>query len=128
MPTYDKDAGSKTTFEYLKMFIKKGFVVKFLGDNFMHEEPYTTTLEQMGIEVLYGPEYQVKIWDWLRDHGDDIAVAYLNRPHIASKYVDYILDNTDIKVIYYGHDLHFLRESREYQITGDPKIRENAEY
>lgn len=128
VPTYDKDAGSKTTFEYLKMFIKMGFVVKFLGDNFMNEEPYTTTLEQMGIEVLYGPEYQVKIWDWLRDHGDDIAVAYLNRPHIASKYIDYILDNTDIKVIYYGHDLHFLRESREYQITGDPKIRENAEY
>ena len=82
----------------------------------------------MGIEVLYGPEYQVKIWDWLRDHGDDIAVAYLNRPHIASKYIDYILDNTDIKVIYYGHDLHWLRESREYQITKDPKIREDAEY
>ncbi len=75
-----------------------------------------------------GPGYQVKIWDWLRDHGDDIAVAYLNRPHIASKYIDYILDNTDIKVIYYGHDLHWLRESREYQITKDPKIREDAEY
>ena len=128
VPTYDKDAGSKTTFQYLKMFLKKGYVVKFLGDNFMHEEPYTTTLLQMGIEVLYGPEYQVKIWDWLRDHGDDIAVAYLNRPHIASKYVDYILDNTDIKVIYYGHDLHFLREMREYQLTGDAAIREDAEY
>ncbi len=128
VPTYDKDAGSKTTFQYLKMFLKKGYVVKFLGDNFMHEEPYTTELLQMGIEVLYGPEYQVKIWDWLRDHGDDIAVAYLNRPHIASKYIDYILDNTDIKVIYYGHDLHFLRESREYQITGDLKIKEDAEY
>ena len=128
VPTYDKDAGSKTTFQYLKMFLKKGYVVKFLGDNFMNEEPYTSTLEQMGIEVLYGPEYQVGIWDWLRDHGDDIAVAYLNRPHIATKYVDYILDNTDIKVIYYGHDLHFLREMREYQITGDVKIREDAEY
>ncbi len=128
VPTYDRDAGSKTTFQYLKMFLKKGYQVKFLGDNFMHEEPYTTTLEQMGIEVLYGPEYQTKIWEWLRNHGDDIAVAYLNRPHIASKYIDYILDNTDTKVIYYGHDLHFLRESREYQITGDPKIREDAEY
>ena len=128
VPTYDKDAGSKTTYQYLKMFLKKGYVVKFLGDNFMNEEPYTSELEQMGIEVLYGPEYQVKIWDWLRDHGDDIAVAYLNRPHIASKYIDYILDNTDIKVIYYGHDLHWLRESREYQITKDPKIREDAEY
>lgn len=128
VPTYDRDAGSRTTFQYLKMFLEKGYVVKFLGDNFMHEEPYTTTLLQMGIEVLYGPEYQVKIWDWLRDHGDDIEVAYLNRPHIASKYIDYILDNTDIKVIYYGHDLHFLRESREYQLTGDPKKREDAEY
>lgn len=128
VPTYDKDAGSKTTFQYLKMFIKKGYVVKFLGDNFMKEEPYTTVLQQMGIEVLYGPEYQVKIWDWLRDHGDDIQAAYLNRPHIASKYIDYILDNTDIKVIYYGHDLHFLREMREYQITGDEKVRADAEY
>ncbi len=128
VPTYDRDAGSRTTFQYLKMFLKKGYVVKFLGDNFMHEEPYSTTLQQMGIEILYGPEYQGKIWDWLRDHGDDIAVAYLNRPHIASKYVDYILDNTDIKVIYYGHDLHFLREFREYQLTGDPAKKEDSEY
>lgn len=128
VPTYDRDAGSRTTFQYLKMFLQKGFVVKFLGDNFLHEEPYSTTLQQMGIEILYGPEYQAGIWDWLRDHGDDIAVAYLNRPHIASKYVDYILDNTDIKVIYYGHDLHFLREGREYQLTGDPKKREDSQY
>ena len=54
VPTYDKDAGSKTTFQYLKMFLEKGFVVKFLGDNFLHEEPYSTTLQQMGIEILYG--------------------------------------------------------------------------
>ena len=128
VPTWDKDAGSKTTYQYLKMFLQKGYVVKFLGDNFMHDEPYSTTLQQMGIEILYGPEYQVKIWDWLRDHGDDIEVAYLNRPHISSKYIDYILDNTDIKVIYYGHDLHFLREGREYQLTGDPKKREDSEY
>ena len=52
--------------------IKKGYVVKFLGDNFMHEEPYSTALQQMGIEILYGPEYQVKIWDWLREHGDSL--------------------------------------------------------
>lgn len=128
VPTWDKDAGSKTTYQYLKMFLQKGYVVKFLGDNFMHEEPYSTTLQQMGIEILYGPEYQVKIWDWLRDHGDDIDVAYLNRPHISTKYIDYILDNTDIKVIYYGHDLHFLREGREFQLTGDPKKREDSEY
>lgn len=128
VPTYDKDAGSKTTFQYLKMFLRKGYVVKFLGDNFRRDEPYSTTLQQMGVEILYGADYQTGIWDWLKDHGDDIAVAYLNRPHIAGKYVDYILDNTNIKVIYYGHDLHFMRESREYALTGDAKRRQSAEY
>ncbi len=85
VPTFDKDAGSKTTFQYLKMFLKKGYVVKFMGDNYLHEEPYTSTLQQMGIEVLYGQEYLTGIWDWLVKNGKDIHVAYLNRPHIATK-------------------------------------------
>ncbi len=128
VPTYDKDAGSKTTFQYLKMFLKKGYVVKFLGDNFLHEEPYSTTLQQMGIEILYGEEYQTGIWDWLKEHGKDIAIVYLNRPHIAGKYVDFIKDHTDCKVIYYGHDLHFLRERREFELTGDIRKKRDSEY
>ena len=118
----------KTTFQYLQMFLEKGYVVKFLGDNFLHEEPYSTALQQMGIEILYGKEYQARIWEWLKDHGDDIKVAYLNRPHIASKYVDFLREKTNIRIIYYGHDLHFLREGREYELTGDPKLRESSEY
>ena len=128
VPTYDRDAGSKATFLYMKMFLKKGFVVKFLGDNFQHEEPYTTTLEQMGIEVLYGDSYAAGIWDWLKKNGNEIAVAYLNRPHIATKYVDYIRDYTSMKVIYFGHDLHFLRLTREYELTGDIDIKREADY
>lgn len=128
VPTYDRDAGSKTTFQYLKMFLRMGYVVKFLGDNFLHEEPYSTRLQQMGIEVLYGPDCQVGIWNWLKDHGKDISFAYLNRPHIASKYIDYIKENTGMKVIYYGHDLHFLREGREYKLTLDPERQRAAMY
>ncbi len=127
VPTFDKDAGSKTTFQYLSMLISKGYVIKFLGDNFAKEEPYSTILQQMGIEILYGSYYQVNIWDWIREHEADIAVAYLNRPHIASKYVDYILDHTNIKVIYYGHDLHFLREMREYELTQNLTRLEESE-
>lgn len=128
VPAYDRDAGSKTTFQYLKMFLKMGYVVKFLGDNFDHEEPYSTVLQQMGIEILYGQDCQTGIWDWLRGHGNDIQFAYLNRPHIASKYIDYIKENTDIKIIYYGHDLHFLREWREYELTGNPERKQASEY
>lgn len=128
VPTFDKDAGSKTTYQYLKMFLNKGYVVKFLGDNFLREEPYTTVLQQMGIEVLYGPGYQSDIWEWLRKHGDDISIAYLNRPHISVKYIDYLRNNTSMKLIYYGHDLHFLRESREFELTGNLELKEQADY
>lgn len=128
VPTFDKDAGSKTTYQYLKMFLKMGYLVKFVGDNYLHEEPYTTALQQMGVEVLYGADYQAGIWDWIKRNQDYITVAYLNRPHIATKYIDFIKDHTDIKIIYYGHDLHFLRETREYQLTGDPKKKRDADY
>ncbi len=128
VPTFDRDAGSKTTYQYLKMFLKQGYSVKFLGDNFAHEEPYSTALEQMGIEILSGAEYEAGIWDWISAHGADIAVVYLNRPHIAIKYVDYLRENTDCKLIYYGHDLHYLRESREYALSLDPDRRRAADY
>lgn len=128
VPTYDRDAGSKTTFQYLKMFLKKGYVVKFVGDNYLHEEPYTTTLQQLGIEVLYGPEYVTGIWDWFEKNGKEIDFAYLNRPHIATKYVDFISERTEIKIIYYGHDLHFLREFREYELTGDIQKKRDSDY
>lgn len=128
VPTVDKDAGSKTTFQYLQMLIKQGFVIKFLGDNFAKEEPYTSMLEDMGIEVLYGQRMQVEIWNWILKHEKDIHVAYLNRPHIASKYIDFIKDNTNIKVVYYGHDLHFLRLRRAYELNGEKKTLEESEY
>lgn len=128
VPTWDKDAGSKTTMQYLKLFLKKGYNVKFLGDNFLHEEPYTSKLLDMGIEVLYGEYYQTNIWDYLKKNRDMIDIAYLNRPHIAIKYIDFIKDNTDIKCIYYGHDLHFMRLMREYELSDDIKIKREADY
>ena len=128
VPTFDKDAGSKTTYQYLKMLVKKGYIVKFLGDNFLKEEPYTSALEELGIEVLYGKEMQVSIFEWIKKNEENIHLVYLNRPHIAAKYIDFIKKNTKLKVIYYGHDLHFLREYREYELTGDKKHRSNSKY
>ena len=127
VPTYDKDAGSKTTFQYIKMFLQKGYVVKFIGDNYAQMEPYTTTLQQMGVEVLYGPWYAEHIFEWIEANKDSIDFAYLNRPHISIKYIDFLKEKTNIKLIYYGHDLHFLRTEREAEITGNSGLLEEAQ-
>lgn len=126
VPHYDKDAGSRTTFQYLKLFVDKGLNVKFVGDNFYQHVPYTTKLLQMGIEVLYGDWYAKNFKDWLKRNGRYIDYTFLNRPHISIKYVDLIKKYTNSKIIYYGHDLHYLREFREYQIFKDPALLKSS--
>lgn len=128
VPTWDKDAGSRTTYQYIRMFLAKGWNVKFLGDNFLHEEPYSSELEQLGVEILYGEAHQNDIFDWIKKNQDFIDVAYLNRPHIAVKYIDFIREQTKIKRIYYGHDLHFMRLGREYELNGDIRTKREADY
>ncbi len=129
VPQYDKDAGSRSTFTFIRMFLNHGYVVKFIGDNFNHDEPYTTTLEQMGVEVLYGDEFRDgRILNWIEVNGDYIDFAFLNRPHITVKYLTFIREHTNIKCIYYGHDLNYVREGREYELTGDRQLLEDAEH
>lgn len=128
VPQHDRDAGSKTTFQYLKMFVGKGYNVKFLPDNFLKDEPYTHELQQMGIEVLYGDEIRGGIFDWILKNKEFIDIAYLNRPHIAVKYIDFLKKNTDIRCIFYGHDLHYMRIKREYELTGDIRRRRESDY
>lgn len=127
VPTFDKDAGSKTTFQYIKMFISKGYLVKFIGDNYAKEEPYTSIFQQMGVEVLYGDWYKENIFDWIIENQKHIHFAYLNRPHITAKYIDIIKNETDIKTIYYGHDLHFLRLQRESELTNNKIALEESD-
>jgi GT2 family glycosyltransferase/2-polyprenyl-3-methyl-5-hydroxy-6-metoxy-1,4-benzoquinol methylase len=122
VPHYDRDAGSRTIFQYLGLFTEAGFNVKFIGDNFHKHEPYTTVLEQMGIEVLYGSYYSAHWKEWLKVNGEYLDFVFLNRPHISVKYIDAVRKFTNAKIIYYGHDLHCLREKREYELTGDAAL------
>ena len=122
IPTYDKDAGSKTVDQYLRLMVDSGFNVVFLGDNFLYTENYAKRYEQWGIEILYGDYYQNNWRRWVDENKDSIAVVFMNRPHISLKYIDYFKENCSAKIIYYGHDLHFLRERREYELTHDARL------
>jgi glycosyltransferase involved in cell wall biosynthesis len=119
VPNFDKDAGSRTTFQYLQLFAKMGLNVKFLGDNFLKQEPYTSTLQQLGIEVLYGNQYAANWQKWIIENQKYFDFILLNRPHISTKYINFLRDNTKSKIFYYGHDLHFYRELKEYELTKD---------
>lgn len=125
-PAYDQDAGSRCMMDYLKLFTAMGYHVKFIGDNFYKSEPYTTILQQMGVEVLYGDYYFHHWKEWIHANGRYLDYVVLSRPHISCKYIDVIRSCSDAKIIYFGHDLHYLRKMREYGLSGDRKDRKDS--
>ena len=123
IPHFDQDAGSKATYQYLKILIEAGMTVHFIGDNFWHYPgtPYLESLTKMGIEVLYGNWYAKNWQGWLSENGQFLDYVILARPHISVNYIDLVKKYSNAKTIYMGHDLHFLREKREYDIKKEEK-------
>lgn len=128
VPNFDKDAGSRATYQHLKLLAQMGYNIKFIGDNFLKYEKYTKSLENLGIEVLYGKKYALGWKSWVKENAEYIDTVVLSRPHISKKYIDFIKNNTNAKIVYYVHDLHFLREFREYELTKNLKTKASSEY
>ncbi len=126
VPHYDKDAGGKCCYMYLKLFLKLGMRVTFIGDNYIKYEPYTTELEQMGIEVLYGVYYRNNWEKWLEENLRYFDYVYLQRPQISIKYINLMKKYSNAKVFYFAVDLHHVREYREYQLNKNPKLLESS--
>lgn len=119
VPNYDKDAGGRCTYMYIKAFLKMGMKVTFIGDNFAKPQPYTDELNQLGVEILYGNYYYNNWEEWLKENLTYFDYIYLQRPHISIKYIDIIREYGRGKIFYFAHDLHHVRLQRDYQITGN---------
>lgn len=126
IPHFDNDAGGRCTYMYLQQFIRMGMRVTFVGDNFAQDEPYKSILIQQGVEILYGSWYQKHFEEWLSINGKNFDYVYSQRPHITIKYLDMIKKYCPGKFFYFDHDLHHLREQREYEITKDESLLESS--
>ena len=128
VPFYDKDAGSRSTWFYIKAMVDSGLNVKFLPANFFPHQPYTSALQQLGVEVLLG-EYYARNWKkWFNDNAEYIDVVYLNRPHVTEDFIDHLTTlSPQPKLVYFGCDLHYLRTQREADLMGDKSLIDQAE-
>lgn len=112
---------------YLKAFLKMGMKVTFVGDNYAKMEPYTTELNQLGIEILYGVYHYLNWQTWLKENLHYFDYIYLQRPHISVKHIDIVKEYGRVKVFYYAHDLHHIREYREYLLTHNEVTLKSSE-
>ena len=113
VPPYDKHAGGLCIFQYIKLLLDMKLKIVFLPHNFEPTQPYTMDLQQMGVEVIYG-EFDFN--SWFRQNGSRFDYCWLCRPDISINYIDIIRFNSDAKILYFTHDLHFLREYRRYEL------------
>jgi len=115
IPQWEHDAGSRTMYHYIRMFVEKGFQVTFWPDNLWQDPEYTPRLQEMGVEVIYGAPYLNTFETWLNEDGRKFDYILLSRPHIAIKYLS-TAKRSGSTLLYYGHDLHFLRMQAQYDL------------
>ena len=128
VPHYDKDAGSRSTFMYVKLLLAMDYRVQFMGANFFAHAPYTETLQQLGVEVLVGESIARGLDAWLAEHAPYINQIFLHRPHVAEQFLPHLKKlPTCPPINFVGHDLHYLRIGREAALQSDPALQKSAD-
>jgi GT2 family glycosyltransferase/ubiquinone/menaquinone biosynthesis C-methylase UbiE len=124
VPQPDRDAGSRTMWQFMMMFKKMGFDVKFWPQNLWADEVYLPALQQLGVEVMYGEEFYAGFDGWLHDNAPYIDGVLLSRPHIAGEFIGAIRQYLRVPILYYGHDVHYLRldDQLRVQFTAEAKV------
>jgi len=124
VPEPDQDAGSRAMMAVIRALLDWGYVLKFWPDNLNYSAEYTPLLQGLGIETLYG--HYRSFGDWIRENGEEIALAVLSRPDVAARYVPELRAHSDATIAYYGHDLHFRRLGMEAEAKGDSELAAKA--
>ncbi len=119
-PTPNRDAGSVTVYNLLLLLREMDFQVTFIPeDNLLYMPEYTAALQRIGIEILYSP-YVTSVENHLKECGNRYDLAFLFRPNVVDRNVKAIRRYCPrAKVLFYTHDLHFVRMSREAELFQD---------
>jgi glycosyltransferase involved in cell wall biosynthesis len=124
LPHYDHDSGSVRMMALLRILVELGHRVTFLPDNLAGIEPYATELQQLGIEVLYGPSE----FGYVERYGHEFDIAILCRAHFARQYLPGLTAARPRPFIIFDTvDLHYLREQRLAELERDPGLMRSAE-
>ncbi|WP_438874019.1 glycosyltransferase [Thiohalocapsa halophila] len=127
MLTPDKESGSLRMLHFIEILQGLGFDVTFAAANLEAPEPYASDLQQRGVEVLFRP-YVRSLPDHLRVRGARYVLVILSRSNTAARLLQSARRRCrQARVVFDTVDLHFLREQRLADLTGDARLRRLAQ-
>ncbi len=111
IPFWDREAGALRALALIKELLARGHHITFMPDNGANTEPYTTELQRLGVEVMYGHELSEQLSILIAPHLEGVIVS---RPQIASRYLALLRRHAPQALLIYDTvDLHWLREARQ---------------
>jgi len=126
LPEYDKDSGSVRALHLLKMLKGLGYHVIFVPRKGDKNEPYYTEFRNLGIEILYAYPDRSGMKKLLLNILPSVDIAWICRPQLNQEFEWIFKQNPKIKWIYDTIDLHYIRLSREAELTGSQKLKRKA--
>jgi GT2 family glycosyltransferase len=127
MLTPDRESGSLRMVNLFAILQELGYKVTFAATNLEAPEPYVSDLQMRGVEVLYRP-YVKSIERHLKANGAIYELVILSRADSAAKVMSAARRHClNARIVYDTVDLHFLRERRLAELTGDKATRAVAE-
>jgi putative sugar O-methyltransferase len=126
-PTPDQRSGSIDAINIIKILQDFGFRTTFVPENnFAHRGTYTNHLQAMGVEAIYRPYYE-NIRDLILEKDRNFDLVIICRADIAHRHLDLILKLIPTaRIVFNTVDLHFLREMRWAELSGQPELAEKA--
>ncbi|MBC7552659.1 MAG: glycosyltransferase [Taibaiella sp.] len=127
VPTIDKDAGSRTISNFIDAFLELDCEVKFMVPNMHPLYNYVKLLQEKGVEVLHGGKFIYFKHEWeayFAANMEKFDAILLSRSSVCAPYLKYLRQHKYAgKIIYYGHDLGYLRTEQEMQMTGNMGLK-----
>lgn len=125
-PQPDRDSGSLRLFNLMRLLVNEGVHVVFLPANHAYEGRYTQDLQRLGVETWFAP-FSGNSPAWMRKHGSRFDAAIVSRHYVASEFLPMLRKHAPrARVVFDTVDLHYLREQRGAELSGDTTLARAA--
>ena len=126
-PEPTRDSGSLRLVAILRLLAEQGWSNIFMPDDGRASHQEIAALGTLGCEVLCKP-WMSDPARWLREHGRALRAVFLCRHTVAGQYADLVRRHApQARLIFDTVDLHFLREQRAAELSGNAEMARIAE-
>jgi glycosyltransferase involved in cell wall biosynthesis len=130
LPEPDRDAGSRSILHLMRGLVAAGALVTFWPHNPAITERYRTQLADEGIELLAENDQAYTLEQlaaWVEAQRPVLDWLLLSRPDVADAVLTALGPTPELRLAYYGHDLHHRRLERHATHQGnDLNLMEGA--